>query len=129
MKIENKHLTVSNFTIKPEKTEERVKGFEEHLKIALSELEKEEFIQKTQEEKTTLALNKLEETLAVLEHFINSPVSLSKAETVGDFLLSQALEIDKIVSSLPESFTKNFIKDWAFLLGVEAQKIKQGFYS
>ncbi|AIH03585.1 MULTISPECIES: hypothetical protein [Thermodesulfobacterium] len=129
MKIENKNLAFFNFTIKPEKVEGGDSSFAEYLKVALSELETQEFLQKTQEEKTQMAFNKIEQTLEILESMVNTSLSSSKAETIGDFLLSQAMEIDKIVSSLPESYTKKFIKDWAFLLGVEAQKIKKGFYS
>jgi hypothetical protein len=39
------------------------------------------------------------------------------------------LEINKILETLPDSSLKNLLKDWTFFIGIEAQKIKQGFYS
>ena len=65
----------------------------------------------------------------MLENLPNLNINHSISETIGDFLLAQALEVNKLLEAIPDSSLKNFLKDWTFFIGVEAQKIKQGFYS
>ena len=57
------------------------------------------------------------------------PLDNSSSETTGDYLLAQALEIDKIAETFSESSLKSLFKELAFFIGTEAQKIKQGHYS
>jgi len=129
MKINSKFIYPINFTTKSI-TSKRVKNlFEEYFKSALSEIETKELLQKTQKEKFNLIYQKLEESSELLEKLVNKELDGASSETIGDFLLSQALEVNKILETLPESFLTHFLKDWIFFIGIEAQKIKQGFYS
>jgi len=129
MKIDSKFIYFLNFTTKSI-TSKRVKNlFEEYFKSALSEIETKELLQKTQKEKFNLIYQKLEESSELLEKLVNKELDGASSETIGDFLLSQALEVNKILETLPESFLTHFLKDWIFFIGIEAQKIKQGFYS
>ena len=129
MKIDSKFIHFLNFTTKSI-TSKRVKNlFEEYFKLALSEIETKELLQKTQKERFNLVYQKLEENSELLEKLMNKELDGASSETIGDFLLSQALEVNKILETLPESSFTNFLKDWIFFIGIEAQKIKQGFYS
>lgn len=129
MKIDSKFIYPINFTTKSI-TSKRVKNlFEEYFKLALSEIETKELLQKTQKEKFNLIYQKLEKSSELLEKLMNKELDGASSETIGDFLLSQALEVNKILETLPESSFTNFLKDWIFFIGIEAQKIKQGFYS
>ena len=129
MKIDSKFIYFLNFTTKSI-TSKRVKNlFEEYFKSALSEIETKELLQKTQKEKFNLIYQKLEKSSELLEKLMNKELDGASSETIGDFLLSQALEVNKILETLPESFLTHFLKDWIFFIGIEAQKIKQGFYS
>ncbi|MCU4138551.1 MAG: hypothetical protein MW689_000340 [Thermodesulfobacteria bacterium] len=129
MKIDSKFIHSTNFTTKSI-TSKRIKNlFEEYFKLALSEIEKKELLQKTQKERFNLIYQKLEESSELLEKLMNKELDGASSETIGDFLLSQALEVNKILETLPKSSFTNFLKDWVFFIGIEAQKIKQGFYS
>ena len=129
MKIDSKFIYPINFTTKSI-ISKRVKNlFEEYFKLALSEIEKKELLQKTQKERFNLVYQKLEESSELLEKLMNKELDGASSETIGDFLLSQALEVNKILETLPKSSFTNFLKDWVFFIGIEAQKIKQGFYS
>ncbi len=129
MKVESKALNQLNFSIdfKSLNTSERV--FEKYLKVALKELETKEFLEKSQKERFSAVYKKLEQGLKVLEDLSQKEVDGTTSETLGDFLLSQALEANKILETLPDTSLKNLLKEWAFFIGVEAQKIKQRFYS
>ena len=76
-----------------------------------------------------MVYQKLEKSFEILENITNLELNEASSETIGDFILAQALEINKILETLPESSLKNLLKDWTFFVGIEAQKIKQGFYS
>ncbi len=129
MKIDSKFVFPVNFTSEAVSSQRPSGAFEEYFKIALSELEKKEILEKTQKERLNLIYQKLEESSSLLENLSNIDLNEASSQTIGDFLLAQALEMNKILETLPESSLKNLLKDWVFFVGVEAQKIKQGFYS
>ncbi|WP_038055523.1 hypothetical protein [Thermodesulfobacterium hydrogeniphilum] len=130
MKIDPKILNQINFNIDSKSLNRNFKtNFEDYLKVALEKLETHEFLQKSQEEKFSYIYQKLEESSKILENLGEKKINYSTSETIGDYLLIQALEINKLLETLPESSLKNLLKDWAFFIGIEAQKIKEGFYS
>jgi hypothetical protein len=71
---------------------------------------------------------RLEFSLDLLDKIAKTPLNFSSSQTLADFLLSQAFEMEKIAESLPEGALKNLFLESAIYLGVEGQKIKQGFY-
>ncbi|MFN3406479.1 MAG: hypothetical protein ACK4UR_06045 [Caldimicrobium sp.] len=127
MKIEfNK---VSNYFI----TEEAIskqgnKIFEDYLKSALLELERADILKEAEREKVHYLSEKLDFSLDLLDRIAKTPISQSAASTVGDFLLTQALEMEKIADTLPEGALKNLFKESAFYIGIEAEKLRQGYY-
>uniref|UniRef100_A0A7V5XHT9 Uncharacterized protein n=1 Tax=Thermodesulfobacterium geofontis TaxID=1295609 RepID=A0A7V5XHT9_9BACT len=129
MKIYSKFIFPINFTTESVTLKSGKNLFEEYFKIALSEIEKKELLEKTQKERFNLVYQKLEKSFEVLENITNLELNEASSETIGDFILAQALEINKILETLPDSFLKNLLKDLVFFVGIEAQKIKQGFYS
>jgi hypothetical protein len=129
MKIYSKFIFPINFTTESITSKSGKNLFEEYLKIALSEIEKKELLEKTQKERINLVYQKLEKSFEILENITNLELNEASSETIGDFILAQALEINKILETLPDSSLKNLLKDWTFFIGIEAQKIKQGFYS
>jgi len=129
MKIYSKFIFPINFTTESITSKSGKNLFEEYLKVALSEIEKKELLGKTQKERINLIYQKLEKSFEILENITNLELNEASSETIGDFILAQALEINKILETLPDSSLKNLLKDWTFFIGIEAQKIKQGFYS
>jgi len=129
MKIYSKFIFPINFTTESVTLKSGKNLFEEYFKIALSEIEKKELLEKTQKERFNLVYQKLEKSFEVLENITNLELNEASSETIGDFILAQALEINKILETLPDSSLKNLLKDLVFFVGIEAQKIKQGFYS
>jgi predicted Zn-dependent peptidase len=129
MKVYPKFIFPINFTTDFITSKSRKNLFEEYLKVALSEIEKKELLEKTQKERINLVYQKLEKSFEILENITNLELNEASSETIGDFILAQALEINKILETLPDSSLKNLLKDWTFFIGIEAQKIKQGFYS
>ncbi len=129
MKIDSRFVFPLNFTTESITSKRKKELFEEYFKTALSELEKKELLERTQKERLNLIYQKLEESSSLLENLSNIDLNEASSQTIGDFLLAQALEMNKILETLPESSLKNLLKDWVFFVGVEAQKIKQGFYS
>jgi len=129
MKIYSKFIFPINFTTESITSKSGKNLFEEYLKVALSEIEKKELLEKTQKERINLVYQKLKKSFEILENITNLELNEASSETIGDFILAQALEINKILETLPDSSLKNLLKDWTFFIGIEAQKIKQGFYS
>jgi len=129
MKVYPKFIFPINFTTDSITSKSEKNLFEEYLKVALSEIEKKELLEKTQKERINLVYQKLEKSFEILENITNLELNEASSETIGDFILAQALEINKILETLPDSSLKNLLKDWTFFIGIEAQKIKQGFYS
>ncbi|HEA84274.1 MAG TPA: hypothetical protein ENI03_03220 [Thermodesulfobacterium geofontis] len=129
MKIDSKFIFPVNFTTESVTSKGEKSLFEEYFKLALSEIEKKEFLEKTQKERFNLIYKKLEESFQLLEKIMSMELNEASSKTVGDFLLAQALEINRLLETFPESSLKNLLKEGTFFVGVEAQKIKQGFYS
>ena len=128
MKIETKSIENSYFITKEAIAKQGNKIFEDYLKSALRELESAEILKDTEKAKIKVLSDKLEFTLDLLERMAKTPVSESTASTVGDFLLTQAMEMEKIAETLPEGAIKNLFKESAFYIGIEAEKIRQGYY-
>jgi len=129
MKIDSKFIFPVNFTTESVTSKGGKSLFEEYFKLALSEIEKKEFLEKTQKERFNLIYKKLEKSFQLLEKIMSMELNEASSKTVGDFLLAQALEINRLLETFPESSLKNLLKEGTFFVGVEAQKIKQGFYS
>ncbi|MDF2953307.1 MAG: hypothetical protein OD816_000552 [Thermodesulfobacterium sp.] len=129
MKIDSKFIFPVNFTTESVTSKGEKSLFEEYFKLALSEIEKKEFLEKTQKERFNLIYKKLEESFQLLEKIMSMELNEASSKTLGDFLLAQALEINRLLETFPESSLKNLLKEGTFFVGVEAQKIKQGFYS
>ena len=129
MKIDSKFIFPVNFTTESTTSKREKSLFEEYFKLALSEIEKKEFLEKTQKERFNLIYKKLEKSFQLLEKIMSMELNEASSKTVGDFLLAQALEINRLLETFPESSLKNLLKEGTFFVGVEAQKIKQGFYS
>lgn len=129
MKIDPKFIFPINFTTESVISKREKNLFEEYLKIAISEIERKEILEKTQKERLNLVCQKLEESSQILENLNKLELNEAASKTLGDFLIAQALELDKILETIPDSSLKNLLKEWTFFIGIEAQKIRQGFYS
>ncbi|MFN3921786.1 MAG: hypothetical protein ACK4K4_05250 [Caldimicrobium sp.] len=128
MKI-NPNNTINIYFITQENiSKQGNKIFEDYLKSALLELESAEILKETEKEKVKYLSERLDFSLNLLERLAKVPISNSTASTVGDFLITQALEMEKIAESLPEGALKNLFKESAFYIGIEAEKIRQGYY-
>lgn len=124
MKIEEK-LDKVYFNINSLKINSLNKKFEEILKTALLELEKSYISGESfSAEVLNLATKKAENVLEILDKFAERDITVSEAQTLGDWLLLQALELEKISESLPDSPQKELFKTSAFIIGIEAQKLK-----
>lgn len=128
MKIESKNIAHTYFNTQEIISKEGNKVFEDYLKSALLELESAEILKEAEKEKVKFLSERLDFSLDLLERIAKMPISPSTASTVGDFLLTQALEMEKIAESLPEGALKNLFKESAFYIGIEAEKIRQGYY-
>ncbi|MFN3504999.1 MAG: hypothetical protein ACK4Y7_02150 [Caldimicrobium sp.] len=104
------------------------KIFEDYLKSALLELERADILKEAEREKVQYLSERLEFSLDLLDRIAKTPITQSTASTVGDFLLSQALEMEKIAETLPEGALKNLFIESAFYIGIEAEKLRQGYY-
>lgn len=130
MKINFTKVTLKgNFNLNISSLKRVNSPFEEYLKTALIELKTQELLKKSQEENIHILFQKVEESLGLLEKITQMPLDNSSSKTTGDYLLAQALEIDKIAETFSESSLKSLFKELAFFIGTEAQKIKQGHYS
>ncbi len=115
------HIKVGNKT--------QVSGnFEAHFKAALKELDEKELLSRSVQERIELIHQRLEQSSKILERFASSPASFSTSQTVGEYLIAQAFETNKLIESLPDSSLKSILKEWCLFVGVEGQKIRQGFY-
>lgn len=129
MKIENKVLSEVNFITSETISKQDNKIFEDYLKEALLELEKEDLLKKAEREKIQILQEKMAFSLELLERIAKTPLNLATSSTVGDFLLSQALEMEKIAETLSEGALKSLFKESALYLGIEAEKLRRGYYS
>ncbi len=101
--------------------------FEDYLKIALKELEQLEDLQATEKQKINLLSQKIENALSLMAKI--DLLDTSSSRTLGEYLLSQAIEIEKLAEGISQENLKKFYKEYAVTIGVEAQKMLQGFYS
>jgi len=128
MRIDHKNLIDFNRIITEIIVKRDSKVFEDYLKEAIRELESLENLKQTEGEKVKYLAERLEFSLDLLDKIAKTPLNFSSSQTLADFLLSQAFEMEKIAESLPEGALKNLFLESAIYLGVEGQKIKQGFY-
>ncbi len=101
--------------------------FEDYLKIALKELENIENLKATEKQRINLILQKVENALSLMENI--NQLDSSSSKTLGEYLLSQALEIEKLAEQISQKDLRKFYREYAVVIGVEAQKMLQGFYS
>ncbi len=97
------------------------KTFESYLREAL-----EADTQKAQN--LDLALNLVEEILPILEKLSGDPISRSQAETLADVLAERARQLEELLSGLPEGPLRQTLSEAALLFGVEAEKLRKGYY-
>jgi len=129
MKIESKTIYEPNFITTETISKQGNKIFEDYLKSALLELERADLLKEAEKEKVRFLQEKLGFSLDLMDKIARTPLNLATSSTVGDFLLSQALEIEKIAETLPEGAIKNLFKESALYLGIEAEKLRQGYYA
>lgn len=103
--------------------------FEEYLRNAILELEHSELLKEKTHETLKLLSDQVRFSLELLEKISKMSITTSISSTVGDFLLSQAFELDKISDSLPDGALKNLFKESALYIGIEAEKIRKGYYN
>ncbi|MCX7614087.1 MAG: hypothetical protein N2Z40_07735 [Caldimicrobium sp.] len=128
MKITPKDLPNFNFITTDSISKESNIVFEEYFRNALLELEKSDFLKHTEKEKIKYLSEKLDFSLDLLDRVARLELNPSASVTVGDFLLSQAFEIDKVAESLPDGGLKSLFKESALYIGIEAEKIRKGYY-
>ena len=104
------------------KTGKVEKSFELYFREALSRKDGlgEDFSQ---------AVSLVEEILPLLERLSEDPVSRTQAETLADLLSERAKQLEELLSHLPEGPLHSTLSEAALLFGVEAEKIRRGFYS
>lgn len=125
MKIDKKYPDEIYFNTIHSKINPSDEKFEEVLKTALLELENiRTSSQISKKESLTLVLEKTEKVLETLTQALEEDLTISKAQTLGDWLLFQALELESLSENLPEGPQKEFLKTSAFLIGIEAQKLR-----
>ncbi|BAU23085.1 hypothetical protein THC_0693 [Caldimicrobium thiodismutans] len=128
MKIDSKIFTDINFITPDAISKQGNRVFEDYLKSALLELETSDLIKETEKEKIKFLSEKLDFSLDLLDRIAKIPLNSATSATVGDFLLAQAFEMEKVAESLPEGALKNLYKESALYIGIEAEKIRQGYY-
>lgn len=128
MKIDSKIFTEFNFITPDAISKQGNKVFEDYLKSALLELETSDLIKEAEKAKIKFLSEKLDFSLDLLDRIAKIPLNPATSSTVGDFLLAQALEMEKVAESLPEGALKNLYKESALYIGIEAEKIRQGYY-
>ncbi|OAQ20398.1 hypothetical protein [Thermosulfurimonas dismutans] len=103
------------------KTGKVEKNFEVYFREALSrnEASREDFSQ---------AVALVEEMLPLLDRLSEDPISRSQAETLADILSERARQLDELLSHLPEGPLRRTLSEAAILFGVEAEKLRRGFY-
>ena len=101
--------------------------FEDYLKIALKELEALENLKATEKQRISLLSQKVENALSLMEKI--EQLDSSSSRTLGEYLLSQALEIEKLAEGISQESLRKFYREYAVVIGVEAQKMLQGLYS
>lgn len=128
MKIDPKNFLDINFITPEAISKQGNKIFEDYLKSALLELEKAELVKEQEREKIKFLQDKLIFSLELMDKIAKIPINQATSQTIGDFLLREALEMEKIAETLPEGALKNLFKESALYLGIEAEKLRQGYY-
>ncbi len=106
----------------PEKKTGKVeKGFESYLREALS-------ANKGSDPSLTQALDLVEEVLPLLERFAQDPSSRAQAETLADILEERARVLESLLREIPEGPLRQGLSEAAIFFGVEAEKLRRGFY-
>ncbi|MBX6422100.1 hypothetical protein [Thermosulfurimonas sp. F29] len=98
------------------------KGFEAHLREALEGAGKSP-------EPLSRALDLVEEVLPLIEKFAEDPVSRTRAETLADLLEERARELESLLREIPQGPLHRTISEAALFFGVEAEKLRRGFYT
>ncbi len=129
MKIDPKNFFNINFITPEAISKQGNKIFEDYLKSALLELEKAELLKEEEREKIKFLHDKLTFSLELMDKIAKTPINQATSSTVGDFLLAQALEMEKIAETLPEGALRNLFKESALYIGIEAEKLRQGYYN
>jgi len=128
MKIDPKNLIDPNLIITEILVKKDPKVFEDYLKEAIKEIESLESLKQTEGEKIKYLTERLEFSLDLLDKVAKTPLNFATSQTLADFFLTQAFEMEKIAETLPDGALKNLFLESAIYLGVEGEKIKQGFY-
>jgi len=128
MKIDPKNLIDPNLIITEILVKKDPKAFEDYLKEAIKEIESLESLKQTEGEKIKYLTERLEFSLDLLDKVAKTPLNFATSQTLADFFLTQAFEMEKIAETLPDGALKNLFLESAIYLGVEGEKIKQGFY-
>lgn len=129
MKIDPKNFFNINFTTPESFLKQENKIFEDYLKSALLELEQAELLKEEEKEKIKFLQEKAAFSFELMDKIAKIPINKATSFTVGDFLLAQALEMEKIAESLSEGALKNLFKEFALYIGIEAEKLRQGYYN
>ncbi len=74
------------------------------------------------------AVSLVEEMLPLLERLAQDPLSRSQAETLAGVLADRAQELEKLLKELPEGPLRETLSEAALFFGVEAEKLRKGFY-
>ncbi|MGC9110026.1 MAG: hypothetical protein ACP5HI_07245 [Caldimicrobium sp.] len=129
MKVDSKIFSNLNFITPEALSKQGNKIFEDYLKSALLELERAELLKEEEREKIKFLQDKLSFSLDLMDKIAKTPLNHATSSTVGDFLLAQALEMEKVAETLPDGALKNLFKESALYLGIEAEKLRQGYYT
>ncbi|MGB9762034.1 MAG: hypothetical protein ACP5KO_01125 [Caldimicrobium sp.] len=129
MKVDSKIFSNLNFITPEALSKQGNKIFEDYLKSALLELERAELLKEEEREKIKFLQDKLSFSLDLMDKIAKTPLNQATSSTVGDFLLAQALEMEKVAETLPDGALKNLFKESALYLGIEAEKLRQGYYA
>ncbi len=129
MKVDSKIFSNLNFITPEALSKQGNKIFEDYLKSALLELERAELLKEEEREKIKFLQDKLSFSLDLMDKIAKTPLNQATSSTVGDFLLAQALEMEKVAETLPDGALKNLFKESALYLGIEAEKLRQGYYT
>lgn len=129
MKIDNNVQIGIQFPTSDAFTRQTEALFESYLRKAILEIEQSEFLRKSERETLRFLTEQISASLDLLERISRTTIDSSSSSTIGDFLLTQALELEKIANSLPEGALKNLFKESALYIGIEAEKIRRGYYA
>ncbi len=70
----------------------------------------------------------MEEVLPLIERFAEDPSSRTQAETLAGLLEERARQLEALLREIPEGPIHRTLSEAALFLGVEAEKLRRGFY-